>query len=364
MNSKVASQVHVQALLDDPLHAARAAAREGERIIGYLGNDIPVALIFAAGALPVRLRGVASGTTTRADQFVESAFPPEMRLITERWLSGDLDFIDAVVFPRTDDSAQRLYYYLCELQRRKLCAGPKPLLYDVANIGRPMSVEYTCDSTRRLALQLGASEAELARAVNRVTRRDELLREIRSRRAADSPLAGSLAWRLERASACDWREALEAAARLCLEHAPALVNPRRILLAGDPPPDDSLHRLIEDHGGSVVMEITESAQCELPEPSPRIDAVSERIHAQRNPALAMREDGQWVTKRARDAGADAVVFWLIEENEALPWEIARQMHSLVAAGIPALLLSRQSWKVTEDSLRRVGEFVRTLEVAR
>ena len=32
---------------------------------------------------------------------------------------------------------------------------------------------------------------------------------------------------------------------------------------------------------------------------------------------------------------DAVVFWLIEEDEALPWEIARQMRSVEAAGIPA-----------------------------
>ena len=41
-----------------------------------------------------------------------------MRSIAEQWLTGELDFLDAVVFPRSDDSAQRLYYYLCELQRR------------------------------------------------------------------------------------------------------------------------------------------------------------------------------------------------------------------------------------------------------
>src|SRR5688572_9760792 len=236
MDTPLSSPQHLQDLLTDPLQAARAAAGEGARVVGYLGNDVPVALIIAAGALPVRLRGLTQASTARADQFLESAFLPEMRAIVEHWLSGGLDFIDSVVFPRTDDSAQRLYYYLCELQRRRLCGGPKPLLYDVANIGRSASVDYTRDSTSRLALQLGVKGVELETAVNRVAGRDQLLLEIRSRRAADSPLPGSLAWQWERASACDWREAFDAALPRCLDHAPALANPRRILLVGDPPP--------------------------------------------------------------------------------------------------------------------------------
>ena len=364
MDTPLSSPQHLLDLLTDPLQAARAAASEGARVVGYLGNDVPVSLIIAADALPVRLRGLAQGSTARADQFLESAFLPEMRAIVEQWLSGGLDFIDSVVFPRTDDSAQRLYYYLCELQRRRLCGGPKPLLYDVANIGRSASIDYTRESTWRLALQLGVTGVELVSAVNRVARRDDLLLEIRSRRAANCPLPGSLAWQWERASGCDWSEAFDATLRRCLDHAPALANPRRILLVGDPPPDDSLHRMIEGKGGSAVVEITECEPGDLPTPAPRIDAVADHHHARRNPVLAMREDTHWTAKRAQQAGVDAVVFWLIEENESLPWEIARQMRSLQAAGIPALLLSRQPWQGDEASLRQVGEFVGSLETKR
>ena len=107
----------IHELLADPLAAARTAARGGSRVIGYVGNDIPVALILAADALPVRLRGLA-GPTPRADRFLESSFTPDTRSIAEQWLAGDLDFLDAVVFARSDDAGQRLYYYVCELQRR------------------------------------------------------------------------------------------------------------------------------------------------------------------------------------------------------------------------------------------------------
>ena len=352
----------VQTLLGDPLHAARVAARGGARVVGYIGNDVPVALIAAADALPVRLRGDSRGSTARADQFLESAHAPEMRGIVEQWLAGELDFIDAVVFPRTDDSAQRVYYYLCELQRRQLCGGPRPLLYDVADIGRPSSAAYTRESTRRLARELGTRNEQLVAAVQRVSQREIVLDELRAHRAATQPLAGSRGFRSERASGSDWREEFDAATRHWLAETPGLSEPRRILLAGDAPPDESLHRAVENAGGTVVLELTESAPGEVSPQPEIIDAIADHFHARRNPVREMRANGEWVASRARHARADAVLFWLIEEDESLPWEISRQMRSLEEARIPALLLSRQPWRAPERSLDQVREFVATVQV--
>jgi hypothetical protein len=78
----------------------------------------------------------------------------------------------------------------------------------------------------------------------------------------------------------------------------------------------------------------------------------------------MREDADWAVHRVRHAHADAVVFWLLEENEALPWEIARQQRSLIAAGIPTLLLPRQRWRPDESVANAVRNFVVGLEVKR
>jgi hypothetical protein len=66
-------------LLADPLCVARDAARSGARIVGYIGDDVPVALVVAADALPVRLRAMPGIDTARADAFLESAHSPELR---------------------------------------------------------------------------------------------------------------------------------------------------------------------------------------------------------------------------------------------------------------------------------------------
>ena len=181
----------------DPHEVARNAAAAGERVVGYVGNDIPVALILAAGALPVRLRAAADAATSRSEHFVETSFAPELRIIANQWLEGALDHLDAVIFTRSDDSGQRLYYYMCELQRRGLCGGPRPLLYDVATLERKASFEHTLESTRLLAAELGAPENRLGQARQRVAQREELLRALQARRSLPAPLAGSAAWVFE-----------------------------------------------------------------------------------------------------------------------------------------------------------------------
>jgi hypothetical protein len=74
--------------------------------------------------------------------------------------------------------------------------------------------------------------------------------------------------------------------------------------------------------------------------------------------MSMRRNPRWLADNAAEHGADAVVVWLSEQNEALPWEIARQMESLRAAGVPALMLARQDWRVTAAALSQVKDFLR------
>lgn len=352
----------LDALLADPLLVARAAARDGARVIGYLGNDVPVALILAANALPVRLRGLAGKPTPNADRFLESSFTPESRAIAEQWITGELDFLAAVVLPRTDDAAQRLYYYLCELQRRGVCAGPKPVLYDVANIGRESSLAYTRESTRRLIAELDADTAALPAATRRVAARETLLADLRRRRLASPPIAGSDAWRLAGAAGSDWRESFDATLAASTAALGATPVARRVLLAGDAPPDDAIHRAVEAAGGTIVREIVESENAPA-EPATEVVALADQFHARRTPVVAMREREDHVAACAREARADAVLCWLIEEDESLPWEIARQVRRVRDANIPVLLLSRQRWMADEATLQRIREFVERPEVA-
>ena len=94
-----------------------------------------------------------------------------------QWLQGDLDHLEAVVFARGDDSGQRLYYYLCELQRRGLCARtPAAAL----RRGQPRATDELrahprLDATARRS-NWAARRCKLGAALQRVRRREELLR--------------------------------------------------------------------------------------------------------------------------------------------------------------------------------------------
>jgi hypothetical protein len=350
----------LEGLRRDPQAVARAAAAHGERVIGYVGQDIPVALLLAANALPVRLRAPTDLVPTSADRFVESSFAWPHRAVADQWLKGSLDHLDAVVFSRGDDSGQRLYYYLCELQRRGLCQGPRPLLYDVAGLTRSTSFDHTLESTRLLAAQLGSAAHRLEAALQRVHRREQLAQAVRARRLLPAPLRGSAAWSYEFAADCDWRDAFDEAARPWLEQADLLHLPMRVLLAGDPPPDDQLHLAVEACGATVVLELTESSGAAERTQHDPFAAIAEEFLRRESPALAMRANPRWLVDNALDRRADAVLLWLSEQDEALPWEIARQARALREADIPALLLARQPAHVSAASLTQVMNFLREL----
>ena len=166
--------------LRDPLAAARVHARRGGRVIGYVGSEIPVELIIAADALPLRLPSyanggpAAAGSAGAADRYLESSFMPEVRSICGQYLQGAFDFVHSIIFPRSNDSAQRLYYYLSELRRQGIAKGPEPLIFDLAKIPRDTSRAHSRSSVDSLASQLGVRTEALPQAIALRNRRREL----------------------------------------------------------------------------------------------------------------------------------------------------------------------------------------------
>jgi hypothetical protein len=137
-----------------------------------------------------------------------------------------------------------------------------------------------------------------------------------------------------------------------------LPAPRRVMLAGDPLPDNQMHLAIEVCGASVVLELTESTSIDERARLEPLAAIAEEFRRRESPALSMRRNERWLADCALEHRAEAVVVWLSEQNEALPWEIARQMKALHAARIPALLVARQPWRPSALVLAQVMEFVR------
>ena len=239
--------------------------------------------------MPARaLRGDARSSTSRADQFLESAHSRGDARHRRTMARGRARLPGLGGFPenRRLRAADLLLPLRASATRsvRRASAGALRCREHRAGVEHRIYAASPHDDSRV------SSDAGRAAAGGRPpgSQRGLLLAEIRSRRAARAPLAGSVAWRAERASTCDWREEFDTATRLWLTAAAGLHLPRRILLAGDPPADDSVHRAIESAGGTVVLELTES--------DPRCDVGATRDHRRARRSLSLAAQS-----RARDA---------------------------------------------------------------
>ena len=345
-----ALETALDALLADPLRDARATGQA----LGYLGGDVPSDLLLATGRAVAHLPWTAGQPTPRADAWLESSFPGWARSVVEHWADGRFDCFTQVVFSRGNDVTQRLYYYVCELQRRGLVAGPEPLVFDIAYIDRETSLRHTQAGLRRLADRLGADDAALRDGIHRANGLRGLFNTLQASRSAHGPLYE----KLFRASLFTDIRPLLAAHPL---PAPGAAR-RRVLLAGSLPPDDRLHRAVEAAGASVIAEQHELAPARL---GPPVDAGAtdpcEAIARQRRLApLGPRGVGDAAARlcdAARAARADAVVLWLTQDDEARAWHVPAQRAALAAAGLPALILTARRDDAGDGAAQEIEHFL-------
>jgi benzoyl-CoA reductase/2-hydroxyglutaryl-CoA dehydratase subunit BcrC/BadD/HgdB len=350
--------------LENPFAAAQAHVHGGGRAIGYFGSDVPVELIIAAGAFPFRLPSTAAGSVALADRYLESSFAPDVRSIAQQYLDGRFDFLDAVILPRSNDSAQRLYYYLCELRKRESLGGPDMLIFDLAKIPRDISRAHSRAATQRLAAQIGVVHEALPRAIERRNRRRDLFARLAASRRVPAGPAGSTVDRLARAAdRCDaptFDEALEAS---LAGLAPGPSGPR-LVLAGSAPPDERLHAMVEGAGGNVVAESGDHSAATVAQPPIAADgglsAIADHYHAQQSGPRAFVDHAALITALSAAVHADGVILWLTEQEDALIWNLPGERSALAAAGTPSLALSRRRWDGI-DARQEIEDFTQSLE---
>lgn len=367
----------VDAALQDPMAAARAHHAAGGRVIGYVGAEIPVELIDASHAFPLRLPSLAQTATAAADRYLEPTFAPDIRSIAEAYLQGALDFLDALILPRSNDSAQRLYYYLDELRRRQLTAGPVPRIYDLAKIPRATSRAHTRAATRRLAQDVGVDPQALPAAIARRNRRRELFAGVARLRTRNAGMCGSAADRILKAADLCAADPFDAAlgAWLAAQGTDSIApgtdgtapeSGRRLLLLGSAPPDERLHVAVESAGGCIVAEIGEHPSCGVALPlipaSGTLDAVADHYHEFRFSPRAFVDRIGLTLSEAQRIAADGVIIWLIEQEEALIWDLPAQLARLAAAQVPTLSLVRRRWDGADGALEEIAAFVKELRV--
>lgn len=289
--------------------------------IAHVGPNLPQDLLRATGRHAGALAFDPDASTPRADEWLESKFAPWARSILEVWADGRYDDLAQVLFSRADDSAQRLYYYLCELQRRGLVAGPEPLILDIAKIPRETSVGRTIEALRGVADRLGVTREQLAVSI----------------------------------AACD-RERIAV---------PRSVAGRVCLLAGTPPPDRRLHEAAEAAGFSPVGATLAETWDELGEPvgngSDPFAALGRQLHARPSGPRSFADAGKALEQAVAQANARAVVLWQTEEDEAQAWHLPAQRSALARAGVPSLVLTRRDWLARDGAREEIQAFLQAID---
>lgn len=359
--------LNIDTVLADPLAMAKTLAGQAEFAIGYVGFDIPEDILAAPGMCALHLPWIAGRSTPQADQWLEESFPGWARSMVEDWIAGEFDFLRFVVFSRGDDTAQRLYYYLCELRRCGVVAGPEPLIFDIARIRKASSLAWTLAAVQQLANELGLDETALEAGIQTANSRREVLSAMAADRNSPAHLPGHVYEQITRAMLFAPLESLD------LNPAPATGElPGRLLLVGSSPPDDRLHRAAESAGWSVVGEAYDRCLERL---GPIIAAdpiiatgsgnaaerIGRHIHASKIGPRSFHDRAARLLELARRSRARAAVFWLIEEDEAIAWDLASSRQALQSAGLPQLVLSRRQWDCSDSPEAEIITFLDGLQ---
>ncbi len=81
----------------DRTAAAQAHFAAGGKVCGYFGNGMPIEVAIATDHMPMAIMPLPDRPTPHAEEWVTSTFDPQLRLILDQLISGELTFVDLAV---------------------------------------------------------------------------------------------------------------------------------------------------------------------------------------------------------------------------------------------------------------------------
>ena len=162
----------------------------GGRVAGFFCSHAPEELLWAAGILPVRMRGTGSEETSHADQYLGSFNCSFVRHTLDRVLRGDLAFLDGLLITNSCDHVRRLF---------DICATKKADLFchyiDVPHLNNEESLARLAAQLRSLkerlesAFSVTITDEKLGDALKLYNKTRELLRRASKLQSEDPPRA-------------------------------------------------------------------------------------------------------------------------------------------------------------------------------
>lgn len=367
-------------LREDPFRGAREyKERTNGKVVGYFCCYAPEEMIYAAGALPVRVTGRNSGVS-RAGAHLQSYCCSLARTGLDMALDGGLSFLDGMVFVHTCDTMMR------SSDIWRLSAGFEfhgdvvlPVRFG-GDAAWDYMVEELASFRKRLEGFLGdISDEKLAEAVHVYNENRSLLARL-------------YAMRLERPSIMPYGELLWCAASSALidkrEHNAAL---KKIIAeieeragSGDGSGADGkvplfgigsvmdqweFLEMVEEVGATFVDDDFCNGHryfdASVPGDVPPLEGIARRVW-DRNVCACKHTDtderSRLIVERAKAAGARGAVFWQFKFCEPQAFDYPHVKKALEEAGIQSLNLEIEQGSVSIEQLRtRVAALVETLK---
>lgn len=342
--------------------AAREWKRNGGKVVGCIGSDVPEEMLLAVGLFPLRITGDPSGSTELADRYMEPVFGPMVRSILNRVLDGTYSFVDHLIISNSADALVRFFYYLREIRHvESHLAVPDFYFFDILRTRFRTSALYNRARTRELAKKLESwsgtrlTDERLSQAITVCNENRRLLQEVALLRIAEPPrLSGVDALQIIGSSMFMMKSEHNSLLREFLGQVGDL--PRRsgarLFVDGSALDNLQFYEIVESCNAVVVGETTDwgNRYCEdlvAVDCSPW-DAVVDRYQfkapAPSKYPVSVRVE--YCVRKALEAKAQGVVFFILDADDAPSWDYPEQRKALEARGIPTLCLDMQPYKIS------------------
>jgi len=313
----------------EEVYAARYP-RTAEFVVGYVGADVPVELITAARALPVRLAGDPDADRSAGDRYLGTGLDPVARSVLARLLAGDYGRLDRLVVSRDCEASLRLFYAVRELRRIEPARGlPEAYLVDVLHLPHRTTTRYNLARLEQFRQRLrdwtghAVADADLAVAIDAHDAQRTLLASLSTLRRAG------------RITGTQWLAVVGAgtvlpvAAHVSLLRALSTVDltgrpGKRVFLTGSSHDTPHVYRALESAGYLIVGEDHDWGDLWYRR---RVDghtllALAERYQYNGPTAQRSTVDERRALIRAGMRDADLLVGYARRGDEAPPWDFA------------------------------------------
>jgi benzoyl-CoA reductase/2-hydroxyglutaryl-CoA dehydratase subunit BcrC/BadD/HgdB len=337
----------------DRLAAGRAHHQSGGVVCGYFGHGMPIEVAIATGHLPIAIMPPPERPTPHADEWLNPSFDPQLRLILDQLLSGELTFcaLAVAVSQASPDSA--VFQAGREILRQGFGAAIPPLHhYSLMGLQSDAVREYGQMQIEALARRLRAdsgqeaSEARLKSAI-------DLMNGVRTQwRALDrlrreGRLNGSDALTLIAASHFMAPETYLPALTKANQQfsGRSLKGPRLIVISANTYIDARMHAAIESAGAIVVGEFDYWGSCSA---TPDIAAGDDPLaaiyqhyyaHVPNRSVYPASTRLRWFFDNAVTPEVDGVIIHMPRTDRSLGWDFPR-MRDFLAEHKKPLLMNR------------------------